>query len=254
MKLSTALFVLLTLVNSNVDLFVSSLLSRKSKRCRGYLGCSCFHASGSVLWLHGWTNCKMEEEVVVDGTRVGLASRFSRLHSFPVLVKSFRRRRGWPRTLHLTKISFGVAPASVAFAIGVRSCADHLLLTFFVLCGLTRLARFNVTASVLPKDKTGKSKYFEGTPIPTTLGITFLMTYWVYQGWILEGLPLGTVAEGTAFEFHPAVFIFVIHGCLMVSKTIHIPKPWRDGIEVDGRRTGRCLDVRYSQMRTWERK
>lgn len=122
-------------------------------------------------------------------------------------------------------ISFGLAPAAAAFALGARTPADHLLLTFFVLCGLTRLARFNVTVAVLPKDKTGKSKYFEGTPIPTTLSIVSLMAYWVSQGWILDDLPLGVVAQGTPFEFHPIVSLFVLHGCLMVSKTIHIPKP-----------------------------
>ena len=123
------------------------------------------------------------------------------------------------------KISFGMAPAAAAFALGVRTPVDHLLLSFFVLCGLTRLARFNVTVAVLPKDKTGKSKYFEGTPIPTTLSISFLMTYWVSQGWIQEDLPLGLIAAGTSFEFHPVVLMFVLHGCMMVSKTIHIPKP-----------------------------
>ncbi|KKK14916.1 phosphatidylserine synthase [Aspergillus ochraceoroseus] len=122
-------------------------------------------------------------------------------------------------------ISFGMSPAAVAFAIGIRTPLDHLLLAFFVLCGLTRLARFNVTAAVLPKDKTGKSKYFEGTPIPTTLSIASLMAYWVSNGWILEDLPLGVVAQGTIFEFHPIVLLFVLHGCLMVSKTLHIPKP-----------------------------
>ncbi|PLB33224.1 CDP-diacylglycerol-serine O-phosphatidyltransferase [Aspergillus candidus] len=122
-------------------------------------------------------------------------------------------------------ISFGMAPAAAAFALGVRTPVDHLLLSFFVLCGLTRLARFNVTVAVLPKDKTGKSKYFEGTPIPTTLSISFLMTYWVSQGWIQEDLPLGLIAAGTSFEFHPVVLMFVLHGCMMVSKTIHIPKP-----------------------------
>ena len=102
---------------------------------------------------------------------------------------------------------------------------DHLFLTFFVLCGLTRLARFNVTVAVLPKDKSGKSKYFEGTPIPTTLSIVSLMAYWVSQGWVLDDLPWGITAQGTAFEFHPIVLLFVVHGCLMASKSIHIPKP-----------------------------
>lgn len=108
---------------------------------------------------------------------------------------------------------------------GLRTPVDHFLLTFFVLCGLTRLARFNVTVSSLPKDATGKSKYFEGTPIPTTLGVDAVMAYWVHKGWVLEDLPLGTALAGTPFEFHPVAFIFVIHGCLMVSKSIHIPKP-----------------------------
>ncbi|KAK7428695.1 CDP-diacylglycerol-serine O-phosphatidyltransferase [Neonectria magnoliae] len=122
-------------------------------------------------------------------------------------------------------ISFGVAPAMVAFTIGFRSIADTLALTFFVLCGLTRLARFNVTVALLPKDATGKSQYFEGTPIPTSLGMDAIMAYWVSQRWILEDLPLGVWLQGTVLEFHPVVVLFVIHGCLMTSKTIHIPKP-----------------------------
>ncbi|RAK76137.1 Gar1-domain-containing protein [Aspergillus fijiensis CBS 313.89] len=122
-------------------------------------------------------------------------------------------------------ISFGMAPAAAAFAIGIRTPVDHFFLTFFVLCGLTRLARFNVTVAVLPKDKTGKSKYFEGTPIPTTLSIAAFMAYCVSQDWVQDNLPLGLAGEGTALEFHPLVLLFVLHGCLMVSKTLHIPKP-----------------------------
>ncbi|TGO51336.1 hypothetical protein BCON_0163g00170 [Botryotinia convoluta] len=122
-------------------------------------------------------------------------------------------------------VSFGVSPAAAAFAIGIRTPLDHLFLTFFVLCGLTRLARFNITVANVPKDATGKSKYFEGTPIPTSLSIAALMAYWVSKGWILDNVPLGTVGTGTIFEFHPVVGLFVLWGCMMTSKTIHIPKP-----------------------------
>ncbi|KAL6898775.1 CDP-diacylglycerol--serine O-phosphatidyltransferase [Trichoderma evansii] len=122
-------------------------------------------------------------------------------------------------------ITFGVAPAMVAFSIGLRTSADTIGLTFFVLCGLTRLARFNVTVAVLPKDASGKSTFFEGTPIPTSLGLDALMAYWLQQGWILENVPFGTVFTGTSLEFHPIVLLFVIHGCMMTSKTIRIPKP-----------------------------
>lgn len=122
-------------------------------------------------------------------------------------------------------VSFGVAPASAAFALGVRTPLDRIFLTGFVLCGLTRLARFNVTVTVLPKDATGKSKYFEGTPIPTTLAIDGLMAYWIHNGRVLENLPFGVCLKGSALEFHPVVLLFVLHGCLMTSRSIRIPKP-----------------------------
>ncbi|KAF3763628.1 CDP-diacylglycerol-serine O-phosphatidyltransferase activity protein [Cryphonectria parasitica EP155] len=122
-------------------------------------------------------------------------------------------------------ISFGLAPAVVAFAIGLRTPLDHILLAFFVLCGLTRLARFNVTATAIPKDATGKARYFEGTPIPTSLGLDALMAYWVYSGNIHNSLPGGVWFAGSVLEVHPVVLLWVVHGCLMTSKTIHIPKP-----------------------------
>lgn len=127
-----------------------------------------------------------------------------------------------------TQISFGVAPASAAFALGLRTPLDTLLLSFFVLCGLTRLARFNVTVSALPKDATGKSKYFEGTPIPTSLGIVSAMAVCLWNG-MVEGGERGVVGgvwgEGGVLEVHPIVGVFVGWGCAMVSKSIHIPKP-----------------------------
>ena len=123
------------------------------------------------------------------------------------------------------QISFGVAPAMVAFSLGLRSTLDSLGLVFFVLCGLTRLARFNVTVSVLPKDATGKSKYFEGTPIPTSLFVDGIMAFWVYNEWVLEDLPFGVWFENSLLEVHPITAMFVLHGCLMTSKTIRIPKP-----------------------------
>lgn len=113
----------------------------------------------------------------------------------------------------------------MAFAIGMRTPLDHVCLAFFVLCGLTRLARFNVTAGNIPKDATGKAQYFEGTPIPTSLGLDAIMAYWVYSGRIHESIPGGLWFAGSVIEVHPIVLVFMLHGCLMTSKTIHIPKP-----------------------------
>ena len=107
----------------------------------------------------------------------------------------------------------------------VRGSAARFFMAFFVLCGLTRLARFNVTATAIPKDASGKAHYFEGTPIPTTLGLDALMAWWVSNGWVLDQVPGGVWFEGTALEVHPIVALFIIHGCLMCSKTLHVPKP-----------------------------
>ncbi|KAF7198079.1 CDP-diacylglycerol--serine O-phosphatidyltransferase [Pseudocercospora fuligena] len=121
-------------------------------------------------------------------------------------------------------ISFGCAPAACAFSIGLRTPLDQLLLTCFVLSGLARLARFNVTTGNVPKDKNGKAKYFEGLPIPTSLSIAALMAYWTTQNWIQENVPFGTILTGTILEFHPVVGLFLAHGCCMLSKTLHVPK------------------------------
>lgn len=121
-----------------------------------------------------------------------------------------------------------MSPAVCAFALGLRTPLDTLLLSFFVLCGLTRLARFNVTVAALPKDATGKSKYFEGTPIPSSLCIVAAMAWCVWTGRVGAGEKgvIGNVwAENGLLEVHPVSLLFVGWGCAMVSRSIHIPKP-----------------------------
>jgi CDP-diacylglycerol--serine O-phosphatidyltransferase len=66
-------------------------------------------------------------------------------------------------------ISFGVAPAALGFAAGLDGRWDGLALVYFVACGVSRLARYNITAEALAADASGKVKYFEGTPIPTSV-------------------------------------------------------------------------------------
>src|SRR5206468_5579528 len=60
-------------------------------------------------------------------------------------------------------ISFGVAPAALAFAGGMRGGWDCVALLYFVCCGVSRLARYNITAEDLAGGG-DKVPYFEGTP------------------------------------------------------------------------------------------
>ncbi|ODV81329.1 phosphatidylserine synthase [Suhomyces tanzawaensis NRRL Y-17324] len=122
-------------------------------------------------------------------------------------------------------ISFSVSPATIAFAIGFQSTVDVLILTFWVLCGLTRLARFNISANNIPKDKSGKSQYFEGLPVPSNLVWVGFMATLVFKDLILDDLPGGYLFQGTVFEFHAIAIGFFLQGCAEISKSLRIPKP-----------------------------
>jgi CDP-diacylglycerol--serine O-phosphatidyltransferase len=121
-------------------------------------------------------------------------------------------------------ISFGMAPAALAFAVGMRGGLDVLVLLYFVACGISRLARFNVTAAEL-SDGTGKVKYFEGTPIPTSLALVAVLAVATWQGRIGPGEQLlGGVWELGPMSLHPLVLMYLASGSAMISKTLRIPK------------------------------
>ena len=121
-------------------------------------------------------------------------------------------------------ISFGVAPAVLGFTLGMRGGWDMLILTYFVVCGVSRLARFNVTASALADETTGKVKYFEGTPIPTSIVLVLILGVAQYLGRVDENLWFGVVKIGPAL-LHPLTLIFGLSGSAMISATLRIPKP-----------------------------
>ena len=119
-------------------------------------------------------------------------------------------------------ISFGVAPAALGYAAGLRGGWDLLLLTYFVCCGVSRLARYNVTAEDLSAGA-DKVAYFEGTPIPTSVLLTGLLALAAWQGRIGEQLFGGVWLLGP-WELHPVALLFGLSGSLMISKTLRIPK------------------------------
>jgi CDP-diacylglycerol--serine O-phosphatidyltransferase len=119
-------------------------------------------------------------------------------------------------------VSFGVAPAVLGFTLGLRGLWDALILVYFVLCGISRLARFNVTAADL-SDSSGKVKYYEGTPIPTSivivvfLGIAFGLNKTGAEIWF------GSLRLGLSV-LHPLTLIYAVSGTAMISSTLRIPK------------------------------
>ncbi len=108
-------------------------------------------------------------------------------------------------------ISFGIAPAVLAFVFGFQFLdpatpaetrksllqAGYFILFMFVCCGSMRLARFNVTTNPVPRNPGRPDrKYFVGLPIPAAAGIVAAVIY------ALDSVPLTWwpfVAAWTAF-------------------------------------------------------
>ncbi|MNV25728.1 CDP-alcohol phosphatidyltransferase [compost metagenome] len=120
-------------------------------------------------------------------------------------------------------ISFGVAPAALAYACGMQGGWDWLVLSYFVCCGVSRLARYNVTAEALAGEG-DKVPYFEGTPIPTSLALVVVLAVAASVGATGADLWLGQWQLGP-WQLHPLVLLFALSGSLMISKTLRIPKP-----------------------------
>jgi CDP-diacylglycerol--serine O-phosphatidyltransferase len=118
-------------------------------------------------------------------------------------------------------ISFGVAPAAIAYGCGMQGLYDRIVLVFFVSCGVSRLARYNVTAEALSEGG-DKVRCFEGTPIPTSIVLVFALAVAAWQGALGEQLWLGVV-DLAGFKLHPLVLLFALSGSLMISR-IRIPK------------------------------
>lgn len=89
-------------------------------------------------------------------------------------------------------ISFGIAPAVLAFVWGLQFLdpytpleirkylmqAGYFILFMFVCCGSMRLARFNITTNPVPRNP-GRAdrKYFVGLPIPAAAGMVAAIIY-----------------------------------------------------------------------------
>jgi CDP-diacylglycerol--serine O-phosphatidyltransferase len=119
-------------------------------------------------------------------------------------------------------ISFGVVPAAIGFAAGLRGGWDWVALIYFVCCGVSRLARYNVTAEALAEGK-DKVSYFEGTPIPTSVLLVGVLALAAWQDRLGENLYWGMWTLGP-WELHPLVLLFALSGTVMISKTLRIPK------------------------------
>jgi CDP-diacylglycerol--serine O-phosphatidyltransferase len=109
----------------------------------------------------------------------------------------------------------------MAYGVGMQGVWDRVVLGFFVACGVSRLARYNVTAEQL-SDGGDKVKYFEGTPIPTSIVLVAVLCAAAAAGAVGQQLWGGSVHVLGA-TLHPLVLLYALSGSLMISR-IRIPK------------------------------
>lgn len=121
-------------------------------------------------------------------------------------------------------VSFGVAPAVLAWALGMRGGLDMAILIFFVACGISRLARYNATVGLLTDASSDKVKYYEGTPIPTSIILVVVLMVAFIQGAVGEHFWLGSTRV-FGMGWHPLSLMYLLSGCAMISGTLRIPKP-----------------------------
>ena len=140
-------------------------------------------------------------------------------------------------TTALMWIAFGLFPAALACDVADGMVArwrrrssslgadlDSLAeLIYFVACGVSRLARFNVT-SVDLADERGKVRYFEGTPIPSSVLIVLVLSvaFGVHGG---DVTGWGGAWQLGPWVLHPLSLLYVLNGTTMISGTLRIPKP-----------------------------
>lgn len=116
-----------------------------------------------------------------------------------------------------------MAPIIMLYSVGFRTPVDQLFLAFYALCGVSRLARFNAVAHLVPKDAHGKSLYHEGLAIPfAALIMSTTVAASVWMGWTSEDFLLTVLFPAAWYEFHPVLVAVMVLGALMVSKRLKL--------------------------------
>lgn len=171
-----------------------------------------------ALWAHGGnlgSNPHWELAAKVIGVSVffdGLDGRIARLTN---TTSDFGRELDSLADV----ISFGIAPAVLAFVFGFQFLdpatppemrkyllqAGYFILFMFVCCGSMRLARFNITANPVPRNPGRPDrKYFVGLPIPAAAGIVAAVIY------ALDSVPLTSWPFVAAWTVFLAVLSFLM--------------------------------------------
>lgn len=75
-------------------------------------------------------------------------------------------------------VCFGVFPAVICYLLGVRGWLGIILVSFYCVCAVMRLAFFNVLEEKRQKTEEGSNKTYRGLPV-TSVAIILPLTFWL---------------------------------------------------------------------------
>lgn len=147
------------------------------------------------------------------------------------------------KSLTVSQITFGAAPMIMWYSVGCRTPVDKVILAFYLVCAIARLARFNVAAHLAPKDARGKALYFEGLPISYAgLLVSTSITICQRMGWASDHGVLRLAFSGTWFALHPAIIFVAAVSAMMASKRLRVT--WNGTLKVPVLFVAICVGLR----------
>lgn len=73
-------------------------------------------------------------------------------------------------------VCFGIYPAMICWLLGVRGIIGWIVICFYCICSVIRLAYFNVLETKRQKEEDGANKYYHGLPI-TSMAIVLPLVF-----------------------------------------------------------------------------
>ena len=114
-------------------------------------------------------------------------------------------------------VCFGVLPAVIGVSIGATKAWQLVILALFALCGLIRLAYFNVTEETRQQQTSEKRKSYEGVPI-TSSALTVPLLF-CFKKLIGAGFPVAYA------------LLLLVNGAAFITP-VKIKKPGKRGLTV----------------------
>lgn len=99
-------------------------------------------------------------------------------------------------------VCFGVFPAMVCWLLGVRGPVGWLLICFYCICSVIRLAFFNVLETKRQQQEDGANKYYHGLPITSmaiVLPLVFMLQVFVSNATFIVALHISLAVVGLLF-------------------------------------------------------